>query len=205
MDFVAIDFETANESPLSACELGFALVRNYEVVETHSWLIRPVELRFNPYNTKIHGISAADVAEKPKFDFLWVEEIRKYIEGELVIAHNADFDLGVLKNLLHHYHLTYKNIEYACSIKLAKRAFDGYYSYGLKNLSKELGINLNHHRAESDAHACAIIASKAFRTYNISFAHELGPLMNITSSTLKATEKPFVKRKLGRRRFVKPS
>jgi DNA polymerase-3 subunit epsilon len=202
MDFVAIDFETANELATSACELGLAVVRNYNVVETRNWLIRPPELRFSPYNTKIHGISAGDVADVPRFDILW-NEIQPYLEGELVIAHNADFDLAsVLKNLLYHYSLPYKDIKYVCSIKLAKKAFDGFYSYGLKNVSKELGIKLDHHRAESDAHACAIIASRAFRTYNVSFVHELGPKMNVAVSLLKSADKPFVKRKAFRKKTV---
>jgi len=101
MDFVAIDFETANESPTSACELGLAVVRNYKVVESHSWLIRPPDMRFNIHHTRIHGITAGDMDGVPTFDMLWTD-VRDYFKEDLIVAHNADFDINVLRNLLHH-------------------------------------------------------------------------------------------------------
>ncbi len=189
MDFVAIDFETANELPTSACELGLAVVRNYKVIETKSWLIRPPDLRFNPYNTKIHGLSASDVCDMPKFDLLW-SEIGPYLSNDFVIAHNAEFDIGVLKSLLHYYKITFNPIPYTCSIKLARKTYSDARSYGLANLSRELGIKLNHHRAESDAEACAIIAAKSFRAFQVSFPHELAVRMNVSIQTLKPGDKP---------------
>ena len=202
MDFVAIDFETANELPTSAIELGLAVVRNYKIVETRSWLIRPPDLRFNPYTTKIHGLSAKDIQDMPSFETLW-PEISVYLNNQLVIAHNADFDLLVLRSLLIHYKLPMDNIQYACSIKLAKRAFDGKASYGLKNLTKDLGIELNHHRAESDAQACAIIASRAFQTFAVSFLHEVAAKTSIVPQLLNTLPKPPSKRALRKKRSSK--
>lgn len=184
MDFVAIDFETANASPVSACELGLAVVRNYKVVESHSWLIRPPDLNFNIHHTRIHGITAEDVLEAPTFEMLWTM-IEDYFRNDLIVAHNAEFDINVLRNLLHHYRLPFDDYAYTCSIKLARRAFNGMYSYGLKNLSRELGITLDHHKAESDATACAIIASKAFLTYKVTGQEELPLLMNVTPGKIK--------------------
>ncbi len=83
MDFVAIDFETANEKRNSVCELGVAIVEDDKIVESKSWLIRPPELRFNPFNTYIHGISEKDVVNQPEFDALW-DEIKNYLGGNLV-------------------------------------------------------------------------------------------------------------------------
>ena len=48
MDFVAIDFETANECRNSACAVGLTRVSNGEIGETDYHLIRPVDLRFEP-------------------------------------------------------------------------------------------------------------------------------------------------------------
>ncbi len=193
MNFVAIDFETANEQQTSACELGLAVVRNNKVVETKSWLICPPEIRFSPYSTKIHGLTAGDVRNMPLFDTLW-EEIGVYLQNDLVIAHNAEFDIGVLRSLLHYYKIPYNDIPYTCSIKLARRAFSDVQSYGLANLSKELGIRLNHHRAESDAQACAIIAAKSFHTFQVAFSHELKSKMNVPLQILSASDKPKTKR-----------
>jgi DNA polymerase III subunit epsilon len=200
MDFVAIDFETANASPTSACELGLAVVRSYKVVESHSWLIQPPDMHFNIHHTRIHGITVDDVREAPTFDLLWTN-IQDYFKDDLIVAHNADFDINVLRNLLHHYKLPFEDYSYTCSIKLARRAFFGMYSYGLKNLSKEFGISLDHHKAESDATACAMIAAKAFQTYKVTFAHEMPLLMNVTPGQIKSIPQPRIRFKQRRERF----
>ena len=51
MNFIAIDFETANEKRASACSLGMTIVKNGQVVDELYYLIKPKELRFSPMNT----------------------------------------------------------------------------------------------------------------------------------------------------------
>ncbi|MBK6484167.1 MAG: 3'-5' exonuclease [Chitinophagaceae bacterium] len=178
MDFVAIDFETANELSTSACELGIVVVRNYKVVETRSLLIQPPDLRFNPFNTMLHGIGVEQVADQPDFKTLWPELI-PYFENQLVIAHNAGFDLHVLRSLLLHYQLPFKEIPFTCSIKIAKKVWKEHQRYGLKTLTKILGIQLEHHRAESDAKACAQISIMAFHENQVSITEEITSKLNI--------------------------
>jgi len=178
MDFVAIDFETANELSTSACELGIAVVRNYKIVETRSFLIQPPDLRFNPFNTMLHGIASEHVADQPDFKMLW-PELLPYFENQLVIAHNAGFDLHVLRSLLLHFDIPFQEIPFTCSIKVAKKVWKEHHRYGLKSLSKILGIHLEHHRAESDAKACAIIAGLAFRENQVSISEEITSKLNI--------------------------
>jgi DNA polymerase-3 subunit epsilon len=178
MDFIAIDFETANELSTSACEIGIAVVRNYKVVESRSLLIRPPDLRFQPFNTLLHGIAASHVADQPDFKMLW-PELLPYFENELVIAHNAGFDLHVMRSLLMHYEIPFNQIRFTCSIKVAKKVWKDHDRYGLKSLTKILGIQLDHHRAESDAKACATIASMAFRENQVSIIEEITSKLNI--------------------------
>lgn len=185
MDFVAIDFETANESATSACELGIAVVRNYKVVETRSLLIRPPDLRFNPFNTMLHGISADSVADQPDFKSLWPQLI-PYLQQDLVIAHNAGFDLHVLRSLLLFYEIPFKEIPFTCSIKVAKKVWKEHHRYGLKSLAKVLDIQLEHHRAVSDAKACAQIASMAFRENQVSITEEITTKLNIYLGSITA-------------------
>ena len=65
LDFTAIDFETANSSPASACSVGLVRVRDGRIVATAGWLIRPPagHDEFQEWNTKIHGIRAHDVRD----------------------------------------------------------------------------------------------------------------------------------------------
>lgn len=50
MDFVAFDFETANNDRSSICAAGLAVVKDRRIIETKYWLVRPSELRFHPFN-----------------------------------------------------------------------------------------------------------------------------------------------------------
>ncbi|MCK6691279.1 MAG: DNA polymerase III subunit epsilon, partial [Thermoanaerobaculia bacterium] len=68
LDFVTIDFETANEFRDSPCEIGLTFVANSKIQETKSWLIKPKYDWFNPFNIYIHGISESDVKKSPTFD-----------------------------------------------------------------------------------------------------------------------------------------
>lgn len=56
MDFIAIDFETANSSRSSACALGLVEVKDGVITAEHSWLIDPQQ-RFDGMNISIHGIT----------------------------------------------------------------------------------------------------------------------------------------------------
>lgn len=40
-DFVAIDFETANQQPSSVCSVGVVMVRNGQIADTFYSLIQP--------------------------------------------------------------------------------------------------------------------------------------------------------------------
>ena len=84
-EVVAIDFETANEKLSSACSLGIAVIKDYEIVKTLYWLIRPPELYFRPFNVMLHGISEEIVEKKPEFYRIW-PVIKKQLEGKIVIA-----------------------------------------------------------------------------------------------------------------------
>lgn len=173
MDFLALDFETANDQPISACELGIAVVRNYKVVESHSWLIRPPKMEFAAFNTRLHGISEEDVKEERTFRELWAE-LKEFFDGELLVAHNAAFDMQVLRSLLLYYRIQFKPMPFTCSIKLSKKVWKNELErYGLSTMTKFFGIELDHHRAESDAIACAQIASRAFREFQVSINEEI--------------------------------
>ena len=70
MKIVAIDFETANRSPLSACALGLAIFEDHELVESPYWLIKPPKGHgwfIEEWTEDIHGISWFDVRDKPEF------------------------------------------------------------------------------------------------------------------------------------------
>ncbi len=162
MDFCAIDFETATNDRNSACELGVSLVENSQIVMTKTWLIKPPSYPyFNQRNIDVHGILPSDVKDAPTFDDIWYE-VEDMIYGNLMIAHNASFDAGVLRSCLDYYDIFKPKINYLCSIQIAKKSWNYLPKYGLKNLADYHQIQFKHHRAGDDAEACAKISLLAF-------------------------------------------
>ena len=94
MDFITIDFETATADRDSPCEIGLTFVKDRQIIETKSWLIKPMYHVFDYFNILIHGIRPEDVADKPEFNIVW-KEIRPLVENQFLIAHNAGFDIRI--------------------------------------------------------------------------------------------------------------
>ena len=160
MEWVAIDFETSNERRDSACALGLAVVRNGAVTKTEAWLIRPPEMRFDWRCTRVHGIRARDVADAPEFPDVWLE-VSDLLEDGRLLAHNASFDMAVLRAMLAAYGLGTPDVRYACTLAMSRRAWPDLPRHRLDTMCEHCGIELVHHDAASDARACASLALRA--------------------------------------------
>ena len=96
VDFVAIDFETATSDPNSACAVGLAFVVGLEVVATTHRLIQPPGNQYAQGNIHVHGIYPEDTEHAPDFLTVW-QELHPMLAGKALIAHNARFDMSVIK------------------------------------------------------------------------------------------------------------
>lgn len=159
---VALDFETANERRDSACAVGLAWIEGGAVVRRESQLIRPRDLRFSPGNIRVHGILPADVRNQPEFPEAMAAFLPDLAEG-LILAHNAPFDLGVLRASLATYGMRIPALASLCTLQLARQVFPDPAGCGLGKVAGRLGIRFEHHDAEEDAYACAEIALAATR------------------------------------------
>ena len=172
MDFLAIDFETATSSWTSICSMGICVVENNKIVETKGMLFKPTPFEFNEYNIAIHGITPQMVWDKPRFCDCW-DKIKPYLGGKLVIAHNASFDVGVLKKTLDLFGIAAPTFEYLCTVKLSQKAYPQFESHKLNALGKTLGIKFSHHTACDDAYACAEVLLHIIRDFGINSKEEL--------------------------------
>ncbi len=160
--FVALDFETANHRPQSACAIGVVRVEDDVVVEQKCELIRPPSQWFA--FTDIHGITWNDVKDAPRFAEVW-QKLQGLLDGAMFIAaHNAGFDRGVLRACLEDAGLPLPRLPFVCTMHMARRVL-GIYPTGLAVVAARLKVPLNHHDALSDAHACAqiVIAARKLR------------------------------------------
>lgn len=189
MDFIAIDFETANNLRSSVCSVGIVQVKNGKIYREIQSLINPLS-EFHYYNTKIHGITEHMVHGAPTFEEFW-PNMKDLIEGEVIIAHNASFDMGVLQECLRQFHEPSPHFEYGCSFRIAKKVWPQLYNHKLSTVSNYLGINLRHHDALEDARAAAIITLEALQRTQTSTVKQLAKLHNVTiKSSIQAKKQP---------------
>ncbi len=165
MNFVAIDFETANASRTSACEIGVTVVQEGTIIDTYSHLIRPKENYFNFFNTKIHGINAKMVSKEPEFPEVW-QKIQSDFQDSVLVAHNANFDMAVLKSCLKLYKLEVPKSPYICTVQIARKVWPELDRFRLNRMAEFLGLDFKHHKAEDDARVCAEILLAAMRKKN---------------------------------------
>lgn len=157
MNFIAMDFETANRHPESACSLAIVMVRNDQVVDQFYSVINP-QMPFDQRNIQIHQITAQDVQDAPTMAELWPKIQGLYRPGMLVAAHNARFDANVLQKSLARYDLPAPHYLLIDTLATSRVFEPGLPNYKLGTVAAALGVDLwHHHNALSDSEACADI------------------------------------------------
>lgn len=156
MKFVSIDFETANYSPVSMCAVGMAVFEDGNMIENPYWLVRPPKGYgwFVPeFTENCHHLSWFDVKDAPEFSAIAPEFLDRINQADLVIAHNAQFDLRVLRSTLSHYGLVCPEFKHLCTYRLAKCTWPEIENHRLETLAERIGHKFNHHHAQADAEA----------------------------------------------------
>ena len=156
--FVAIDFETADYEPDSACAVGLVRVEAMTVVRRETLLIRPPRPRF--LFTHIHGITWEMVKDAARFAEAW-HRLSPLLDGaSVLVAHNAPFDRRVLAACCAAGGLRVPDLPFLCTVQLARRHWR-LKPNDLPSVCRRLGIGLVHHDPGSDAEACARIVIAA--------------------------------------------
>ncbi len=164
--FTALDFETAQSDPSSICQVGLIRVEDGEVIHQYEQLVRPPKNYYFHKNIEVHHIRPMDTEHAPTFDQIW-PEITQYIEGQVVVAHNIQFDANCLRQTLAFYDEVQPDFEERCTRMIYRR--------GLAYLCKKYRIPLDHHNALSDAHACAQLYLKHLRRLSLPKTGSLFP------------------------------
>lgn len=174
LNFTALDFETANSHRGSPCSVGLVKVRDGQVAKAAHWLIRPPEPvdHFSSFNTSIHGITAEDVRDSPRWRLV-LPAIADFIGGDPVVAHNAGFDIGVIRAACAIDSLEWPTIDFLCTLALARRVFS-LPSYRLPFVTQAAGVPLvDHHDALADATAVATLVCTLAQAEGVGTLDEL--------------------------------
>jgi len=99
--FIVFDVETPNKSNSRMSSIGISVIENGVITDKFYSLINP-EQKFDTFNSKLTKISEETVKDAPKFPEVW-NQIEELMSDGILVAHNATFDLNVLKKCLQHY------------------------------------------------------------------------------------------------------
>jgi len=191
VSFTAIDFETANGSPASACAVGLVRVDDGRVTARDGWLIKPPpgHDEFRPFNVELHGISRERVARART----WREQLPSllsFAHGTTLVAHFAQFDLGVIAAASRATGAHLPPLPYFCSLRTARRVYE-LASYRLPFAARAAGFTtLVHHDPLSDAEACAAIVLDAARRTGADSIGELAETLGDRVRELCLTSDP---------------
>lgn len=187
VDFTAIDFETANSHASSACSVGLVRIRDGKVADRARWLIKPPagHDEFLPFNIKIHGITPEMVEHAAG----WAEqltELREFIGDDIAVAHNAGFDMGVIRTACAETVVPTPKLRYFCTVQLSRKTYD-IPSHRLPLAAAAAGFGeFSHHEALADAEACAAIVIDAARRHNVDDVPALAKATGLRIAQLKA-------------------
>lgn len=162
MDFVALDFETANARLSSICQVGIVSFKDGSVAETYSSLVDPADF-FDAMNVSIHGIDEVAVRGAPRFADIYPDILRR-TEDAIVVCHSL-FDRAALIQATQANALTCVTCQWLDTTRVVRRAWPQYMrsGYGLANLTRDFDIPFNHHDAAEDARATGLILLRALR------------------------------------------
>ena len=153
--FVVFDVETPNRYNNRMSAIGITVIDNRKITEGYYTLVNP-ETGFDYFNTRLTGIDEDMVYDAPTFPEVW-KQIEPLMSSGLLTAHNAVFDMNVLKKCLRDYEIEWKPfVLYICTVQIGRRLLPGM-SHRLNDLCDYYGITLDHHHAASDSRACAEI------------------------------------------------
>ena len=158
--YVVFDIETTGFDPFNdkIIEIGAVKMRGREVIGEFSEFVNP-EIPIPKKITELTTITDEMVANAEKIETV-LPRFLEFCTGTTVVAHNAKFDVGFIKQKT-----IEQGLEYSPSVidtlPLARTLLPELRGYGLANLVKYFGITLEtHHRAVDDAKATAEVFQK---------------------------------------------
>ncbi len=154
--FIVFDVETPNRSNSRMSAIGISVVENGRITQDYFSYVNP-EQHFDAFNTSLTGIDAGTVSGAPTFAGLW-QKIEPLFSSGILVAHNAQFDMGVLKKCLRDYRIAWKSsVPYCCTVQIGRRVLSDLPNHRLDSLCSYYSIDLDHHKADSDSRAAAEI------------------------------------------------
>lgn len=148
--YCVLDLETTGFSPVTEkiTEIGIMKYKDGKVIDSFSCFVNPEK----PIPSRV--VEVTNITDDMVKDAETIEKVfpkmLEFVEGSVLVAHNAAFDVGFLKHnakvLGYDFDFTYVD-----TLSLAQAVFPEYKSYKLGRIAKNLGIKVEvAHRALDD-------------------------------------------------------
>ena len=158
--YAIVDIETTG---------GYAAAHGIMEISIHvfdgSIVVKKFETLINPrqsiprYIQAMTGITDEMVVSAPLFEQV-AGAVYDHLNDNVFIAHNVNFDYSFVKSHLEACGYQY-NAKRLCTVRLSRKIFPGFPSYGLGKLCHSLDIQIyNRHRAGGDAEATVKVFQK---------------------------------------------
>jgi len=172
--FCVVDIETTagNANDGQIIELAAIKIKNNKIIESYESLVTATSIPSKIQ--EITGITESMLNDAPNLKDV-LEEFKIFLEDDVFVAHNIDFDYKFISDSLKKYDLGELFNPKLCTIELSKRTFEAK-RYGLKYLKEEFDINVEgHHRAYVDALSAIYVFEKSLDNLpsNIVYTQEL--------------------------------
>ena len=156
--FVVVDLETTGLRPGKAAitEIAAVQIGNGELREEFHTLVNPGQ-HVPSMITRLTGITDDMLKDQPAIDGIF-PQFHRFLSSSVIVAHNADFDVGFLNFDAQRLLSTPLLNPSLCTVRLARRLLPGLRSRALDAVANHLGVScVNRHRALGDARIAAEI------------------------------------------------
>lgn len=153
--FVVFDIETTglDREKCKIIEIGAVKIQGGEIVDRWSGFVNP-NCKIPKKITELTSITDSMVSGALTFD-KQIDDFIKFCEGCVMVAHNANFDMGFMKTECEAIGKNF-DLPYLDTLVLARCMYKKLPNHKLDTLCKHLGVMLaHHHRAVDDAEATA--------------------------------------------------
>ena len=163
--YVVFDLETTGLEVLNEgiTEIGAVKLVDGKMTEQFTTLVKP-DYRITEKNMEITGITPEMVENAPKIGTV-IPDFLKFIDGAVLVAHNAQFDMSFLKRFANGEDYEVKN-QVLDSLELARATLPQLRRHDLHTVADYFGIVFHHHRALSDAYATAEVLIELMKIKN---------------------------------------
>ncbi|MDD4468798.1 MAG: PolC-type DNA polymerase III [Acholeplasmataceae bacterium] len=157
--YVVFDIETTGLSAKrdKIIEISAVKIENMAITSEFNSFVNP-EQKLSYFTTELTTITDADLKDAKTIDQV-LPEFLDFIEGSILVAHNATFDLGHIYQKMADLGFEVKRYPAIDTMNLAKYYYsDSLKRFNLKAVAKQFKVKLDqHHRATADAYATAEI------------------------------------------------